>query len=44
MQVYVVTVQGRFIDVFLSKEDADALKHTLYMSGNDGISVVPKTI
>jgi hypothetical protein len=44
MQVYVVTVQGRFVDVFSSNGDAEALKRSLYMAGNDGISITPKTI
>jgi hypothetical protein len=44
MQVYVVTVQGRFVDVFSNIKDAEALKHSLYMGGNDGIAIVPKTI
>lgn len=44
MQVYVVTVQGRFVDVFSNVEDAEALKLSLYMGGSDGISVTTKTI
>lgn len=44
MQVFVVTVQGRFVDVFATRIEAEALKHSLYMGGNDGISILPKSI
>lgn len=44
MQVYIVTVQGRFVDVFSNVEDAEALKLSLYMGGNDGVSILPKTV
>lgn len=44
MQLYVVTVQGRFVDVFDDEESAKALKHSLYMGGADGIVIIPKTV
>ena len=44
MIVYVVTVQGRFVDVFSNEEDAEKLKKSLYMAGNDGIAVIHKSI
>lgn len=44
MSVYVVTVQGRFVEVFLDENDANALKHHLYMTGEDGAQVTHKTI
>jgi hypothetical protein len=44
MQVFIVTVQGRFVDVFSNMEDAEALKRSLHMGGNDGIAILPKTI
>ena len=44
MMVYVVTVQGRFVDVFSNKDDAENLKQSLYMSGHDGISVITKSV
>lgn len=44
MQVFVVTVQGRFVDVFATREEAEALKRSLYMGGSDGIAILPKTI
>ena len=44
MIVYIVTVQGRFVDVFLNEVDAENLKKTLYMGGHDGICVISKSI
>jgi hypothetical protein len=44
MIVYVVTVQGRFVDVFLNEADAEKLKKSLYMAGHDGIAVISKSI
>ena len=44
MKVYIVTVQGRFVDVFTNEDDAKNLKHSLYMSGEDGIMIIPKII
>lgn len=44
MIVYVVTVQGRFVDVFSNEEDAEKLKQSLYMGGHDNIAVISKSI
>lgn len=41
--VYVVTVQGRFIDA-LSQRKAQMLSHLLYMQGNDGIVITEKQV
>lgn len=42
--VYVVTVQGRFIDVKLSHSKAEMLSYHLYMQGNDGIVITEKQL
>lgn len=44
MKVYIVTVQGRFVDVFMSEKDAENLRHSLYMGGADGVVVSGKII
>ena len=44
MNVYIVTVQGRFVEVFMNENDADKLRHSLYMGGADGAVVIHKVI
>jgi hypothetical protein len=44
MKVYIVTVQGRFVDVFLDEHEADSLRIKLYMGGADGATVIHKVI
>jgi len=44
MQVFIVTVQGHYIDVFATIEEAEVKKLSLYMGGSDGISISTKTI
>lgn len=44
MTIFIVTVQGRYIDTFISEEDAKACKQDLYMSGADGIYIESKVL
>lgn len=44
MIVYIVTVQGQYIDVFQTEAEAVELKHDLYMRGSDGIHIEQKVL
>lgn len=44
MNVYVVTVQGTFVEVYANEEDAEARRFSLYMGGANGAIVTHKVI
>lgn len=44
MNVYIVTVQGRFVEVYANEEDAESMRFSLYMGGADGATVTHKVI
>lgn len=39
MNVFVLTQQGMYVDVFLSREAAEARKQSLYMGGGNGLHI-----
>lgn len=41
---YVVTVQGRFVNVYRSRKQAEAVKLDLEMGGNMGVSILEREI
>ena len=44
MTVFVLTEQGMYVDVFLTRDEAEARKQSLHMGGGNGLHITEREL